>query len=304
MLPPKLSVTTLTYNHAAFIRDCIESVISQRTDFPIQHIIADDCSNDGTQDIILEYAARYPHIVPVLQPKRSGGSGNVRSMFEAARTEYVALCDGDDYFSNPLKLQTQVEFLDAHKDCGLCFHVARVTYEDTPGKERLYPELDTLPRGVRVIYTLLDLLRYNFMQSNAVVYRWRFRDGLPDWFCDNLCPADWYWHLLHAEIGPIGFINKTMSVYRRHKNSTYYQAEEDPLRHRCKRGMRELATYDAINRHFNRKYQSILFDMANGVFADWVMAAEKYGIDIQPLLNEASEKFPDFTRNFFNSLPL
>lgn len=301
---PKLSVVTLTYNHAPFIRDCMDSVIAQQTNFPIQHIIADDCSDDGAQAIILEYAAKYPHIVPVFQTKRSGGHNNVRSMFEMARTEYVALCDGDDYFSDPLKLQRQADFLDAHQECGLCFHVARVTYEDAPGKERFYPEPGMLPRGVRPIYTLVDLLRHNFMQSNTAVYRWRFRNGLPDWFHDKLSPADWYWHLLHAEIGPIGFINNVMSVYRRHKNSSYYQAEVDPLRHRYRKGMRELVTYDVINRHFNRKYQSILFDMANGVFVDWLMASETLGIDTQPLMEEAAERFPDFSRNFLHSLSL
>lgn len=304
---PKVSVLTLTYNHSAYIGQCIESVIAQETDFPIQHLIGDDGSDDGTQDIILDYAAKYPHIVPVFQLKRSHGPQNVYTLFDMARTEYVALCDGDDYFSDPAKLQNQADLLDAHPDYALCFHPVRVTYEGAPEKERLYPTEDMLPRGIRPFYYLVDLIRNNFIQTNAVMYRWRFKDGLPYWFPRDIMPADRYWHLLHAEMGKIGFINTVMSVYRRHEKSVFYLSEVDPLQHRAKVGMREIKVWDVINKHFNGKYESIIQDMVNHIFADCLrydMQQGKDDLDEESLLSKLSEEYPSFARNFLRSLKL
>jgi glycosyltransferase involved in cell wall biosynthesis len=301
---PKLSVLTPTYNHADFIGQCIESVLAQRVNFPLQHIIADDGSDDGTQDIILDYAAKYPHIVPVFQKARSYGAGNLRALFDMARTEYAAVCDGDDYFTDPEKLQTQVDFLDKHKDCGLCFHIVRVTYEDDPGRERLYPPVEGLPRGVRPFYYLSDLVKCNLIQTNSVMYRWRFKDGLPDWFRTDLMPGDWYWHLLHAETGKIGFINKVMSVYRRHRKGVYYLSEVDKLKHRATVGKSEIEVYDVINKHFKGTYESALLDLINGVFSECLLydaqRAEKDGAE--PVLSKLCDAYPKFARHFLNSL--
>ncbi|MDL2207204.1 glycosyltransferase [Desulfovibrio sp. OttesenSCG-928-M16] len=311
---PKLSVLTLAYNHAPYIAECIESVIAQKTNFPFQHIIMDDASSDGTQDIILEYAEKYPHIVPVFQTRRarrarktsSVRGQNVLTLFDMARTEYAALCDGDDYFSDPTKLQTQMDFLEANSDCSLCFHIARVIYEDNPERERIYPEVATLPGGLRPFYTLEDLIRYNFMQTNTVMYRWRFRNGLPNWFRADIMPGDWYWHILHAETGKIGFINKVMSIYRRHKKAVYYMAEIDHIKHRAMVGMREMEFYDLVNKHFNRKYESVFLDMASGIFSDCLYYDMQYenmnSESFQHAFNKICDAYPYFALHFLRSL--
>ncbi len=300
---PKVSVCTLTYNHADYIAGCIEGVLAQQTDFPIQHIIADDGSNDGTQDIILDHAAKYPHIVPVFQKKRSWGVENIRALFDLARTEYVALCDGDDYFTDPAKLQTQADLLDANQDAALCFHSVRVLYEGAPGRERLYPPEEALPRGIRPFYYLVDLLRNNFIQTNAVMYRWRFRNGLPDWFRTDLVPGDRYWHLLHAETGKIAFIDKVMSVYRRHKKGAYYLSEIDRLKHRATTGMAELEAYKVINAHFGGKFEAMLLPLAYGVFMDCsrydAQRAKEEGRE--PVLDDLCAAYPDFARHFLDA---
>ena len=303
--PPKLSVLTLTYNHAPFIGECIESVLAQQLNIPIQHIIADDGSNDGTQEIILGYAARHPSIVPMLRKdRRKTPWRNVQVLFDMCRTEYAAVCDGDDYFTDPLKLQTQVDFLDAHPECGLCFHPVRVVYEDDPGRTRLHPPVDGLPRGIRPFYYLTDLLRAYIIQTNSVMYRWRFKDGLPDWFRPDLMPGDWYWHLLHAETGKIGFINKIMSVYRRHKGGVYYLSEVDKLKHRALVGLRELEVYNVVNTHFAGKYESILLDLCNGVFADVLLydSNREEQDEGEPMLDKLCDAYPHFARHFLASL--
>lgn len=299
----KVSVLTLTYRHENYIADCIESVLAQKTTFPFEHIIVDDGSNDKTPEIIDSYAQKYPHIHPVYLDRRRNFN-NVRHLFAACHSPYAALCDGDDYYTDPLKLQTQADFLDANPDCALCFHPVQVVYEDGSKPRHIYPPVDQLPRGIKPFYYLSDLLKCNLIQTNSVMYRWRFRDGLPAWFRPDCCPGDWYWHLLHAELGKIGFINKVMSVYRRHQEGIYYLSEVDRLKHRANVGQEEIEVYNVINKHFDRKYESILLDLVNGVFADCLMydseRAENDGAE--PVLPKLAEMYPDFARHFLNSL--
>ncbi len=217
-----------------------------------------------------------------------------------ARTPYVALCDGDDYFTDPYKLQTQVDFMEAHPECGLCFHPVKVVYEDGSGRERIYPPLEEMPRGVREFYYLADLMRVNFIQTNSVMYRWRFTEGLPDWFVPDLVPGDWYWHLLHAETGKIGFINKVMSVYRRHTASLFYASEISPKANRLKHGLSELRSYDVINKHFKGRYAKVLQPLANNVFANFLEHYMETG-DNGPLTT-ANERFPELAKVFFSEV--
>lgn len=299
----KVSVLTLAYRHEQYIADCIESVLAQKTSFSFEHIIVDDGSDDKTAEIIAAYAQKHPHIHPIYLERRRNFN-NVRYLFAACHSPYAALCDGDDYYTDPLKLQTQADFLDANPDCALCFHPVKVVYEDGSKRGHVYPPLDQLPRGIKPFYYLSDLLKCNLIQTNSVMYRWRFRDGLPAWFRPDCCPGDWYWHLLHAELGKIGFINEVMSVYRRHEEGIYYLSEVDRLKHRAKVGQEEIEVYNVINKHFGRKYESILLDLVNGVFADCLMydtqRAEEDGAE--PILPKLVEMYPDFARHFLNSL--
>ncbi|SBW03827.1 hypothetical protein KL86DPRO_20210 [uncultured delta proteobacterium] len=296
---PKVSVLTLTYNHGKYIEETIKSVLMQETDFEVEHIILDNGSSDETAAIIQEYASTCKSIRPIIIPGPQEPHA-VLWLFEAARTPYVAICEGDDYFTNPKKLQTQVDFLDDHPDCGLCFHPVRVVYEDDPSRERVHPRPEDLPHGLRQFYSLNDLIKGNIIQTNSVMYRWAFCHGLPVWFRYDLIPGDWYWHLLHAETGPIGFINTVMSVYRRHKEALYYLAEVDRLKHRYTVGLRELDFYDAVNEHFRHRFESIILDMTNGVFVDCALYCEQ--INDHSLLQEMADKYPRFTGHFLDSL--
>ena len=292
---PLLTVLTLAYNQADYIGEAIESVLAQRTDFPVEHIIVDHCSTDGTQDVIAAYADRHASIRPVLLARRSSKGANVRALFSRCRSKYAALCDGDDYFTDPLKLQKQVDFLEAHPECGLCFHPVDVLYEDG-SPSRVYPPEELLPGGLRKFYTLKDLLFANLIQTNSVVYRWRFTEGLPDWFDPTLVPGDWYWHLLHAETGLIGYLRAHMAVYRRHATSLYATAEGDHVMHRGVHGLNELRAYNVCNRHFHGRDYKDFPRLAVGVFADFLQIYISKGDD--SLLQQACSLCPDFARDF------
>lgn len=296
--PVELTVLTMTYNHEKYIAQCMDSVLAQRTGFPVRHIVIDHHSEDETPRIVAEYASRHPSIRPVsLSYRRPRES--VYGLFARCRTRYAALCDGDDYFTSPDKLQKQVDFLERNPDHALCFHPVMAVFEDGR-KPAIYPPLDTLPRHKNGAIYLSDLVQTNFIQTNSVVYRWRFVDGLPAWFRPDLCPGDWYWHLLHAETGKIGFIPEAMSAYRRHAGALYSQAMVSRLAHRRNMGLPELATYQAVDEHFNKRYHRPLSTLASSVFADFVELMMKE--DEPRLLNWAVEKYPDFARDFLNSL--
>ncbi|MDE6735067.1 MAG: glycosyltransferase family 2 protein, partial [Desulfovibrio sp.] len=197
--PPELTVLTMTFNHEKFIAQCMDSVLQQKTDFPVQHLVLDHYSTDGTAAIVAEYARKHPSIRPVLLSQHLPYE-NVTGLFERCRSKYAALCDGDDYFTEPTKLQRQVDMLEANPGLGLCFHPVAAVFDDgTPPV--IFPPLSNLPKRSKKEFYLADLMNGNFIQTNSVVYRWRFREGLPAWFRPDLCPGDFYWHMLHAETG-------------------------------------------------------------------------------------------------------
>jgi glycosyltransferase involved in cell wall biosynthesis len=122
MLNPKVSVCVNTYNQEGYIGTCIESLVTQQTNFDFEILVSDDCSTDSTGEIVKEYARLYPDIIKIVSPEKNlGASGNYYYTHEKARGEYIAHMDGDDY-ALPGKLQAQNDFLDAHTEYGIVWH--------------------------------------------------------------------------------------------------------------------------------------------------------------------------------------
>lgn len=130
---PLVSICCITYNHASYIRKSLDGFLMQKTSFPVEILIHDDASTDGTADIIRDYAARFPDIVFPLFEEENQYSKPVHKHidfynYERARGKYVAYCEGDDYWTDPLKLQRQVDFLETHSDYSVCWHRYRRYY--------------------------------------------------------------------------------------------------------------------------------------------------------------------------------
>ena len=114
----KVSILMLAYNHEKYIRQALDSVVGQRTNFPFEAVIGEDCSTDETRSIIREYTKKYPDIIkPLFRKKNLGASKNVVSTLRHCRGEYVAFLECDDYWTDMEKLQKQADYLDAHSDC-------------------------------------------------------------------------------------------------------------------------------------------------------------------------------------------
>lgn len=217
----KITLVSLSYNHEKFIEQAIESFLNQKVESSYSIVIADDCSTDGTIDILKQYANRYPDIVkPIFREKNIGVLNNYLDAFASVKSEYVAYCECDDYFTDQYKLQKQIDFLDAHPECSMCFHRAKFFFDDNSKKTIVFPGKDMVNKP---IFTIDDLLKENFIPANSSVYRWRFNDeNIHDIFPKDIMPADYYMHFLHAKKGKIGFIDEVMTAYRRHKNGIWF----------------------------------------------------------------------------------
>ncbi len=124
---PDISVAMLAYNHEKYISEAIESVLIQKTHYSYKIIIAEDCSTDKTRDIIIDYQKKYPEKIKlILQEKNVGASQNVLDLLSNTEGQYIALLEGDDYWTDPLKLQKQVDFLEENHDFVICGHSALV----------------------------------------------------------------------------------------------------------------------------------------------------------------------------------
>ena len=127
---PIVSICCITYNHENYIRDAIEGFLMQKTTFPIEIIIHDDASTDKTAEIVKSYAEKHPDLIlPILQAENQYSKGIPISTYAypKARGKYIAFCEGDDYWTDPYKLQKQVDFLESNPDCSWCFHASENT---------------------------------------------------------------------------------------------------------------------------------------------------------------------------------
>lgn len=124
---PLVSICCVTYNHASFIRKCLDGFLMQETTFPVEILIHDDASTDGTDGVVREYARKYPDkIYPLYEKENKFSNGYAGKMdlfnYNRARGKYIAYCEGDDYWTDPLKLQKQVDFMESHSNCSVTFH--------------------------------------------------------------------------------------------------------------------------------------------------------------------------------------
>lgn len=253
---PKLSICCITYNHAKFIRQALDGFMMQKTNFPFEIIIHDDASTDGTADIIREYEQKYPDIIRATYQTENQWSKGIDVLkafvYPKIQGQYVALCEGDDYWIDENKLQKQVDFLDTHPEFNVCFHPVKVIWEDNRAPESIFPKPKF--RFNKDILTLQDLLKHNFIQTNSVMYRWCLKDQ-ENLFPNDILPGDWFLHLLHAQTGKIGFLSDVMAVYRRHAGGIWTGAwVTDEWFIKC--AIPNLKFYQAVEKQFQCNKQS------------------------------------------------
>ena len=211
----KLSVIITTYNHERFLAQALSSALAQRVNFEYEIIVGEDCSTDATREILMDFHQRHPEkIIPLLRERNLGRMRNFNETVAACRGEYLAILEGDDYWTREDKLQIQADFLDRHPDHVLCCARALFVKEGAPGDPEVQPQL---PAGS---YAITDLFAVNPVVTCTVMYRRSVVVPLPDW-TRGLKMRDWPLHILVARSGKIGLLDEVTSTYRIHPGGAW-----------------------------------------------------------------------------------
>ena len=287
-MKPTVSIICITYNHEKYISQALDGFVMQKTDFPFEIIIHDDASTDDTENIIRKYEKTNKNkkavIEPVYEKHNQYSSGNyefINDMLKSAKGKYIAFCEGDDYWTDPEKLQLQVDFLEKHPEYAVCFHPVRVFYENNEEKEYIYPETKDETK-----FTVKELLQHNFIQTNSVMYRRQKYENMPN----NIMPSDIYLHLYHAQFGKIGFIDRVMSAYRRHAGGVWWDSYEGEDEIWKKYALSHLALFVALRELYGDQadYKAIIGTAITNMFNKLIDLDKKYGKD---LLQQATQNY-------------
>lgn len=208
----KVSVCITVYNLEPYLEQAIESVLAQKTNFSIEIILVDDCSTDGSKNIIKRYASAFPTIVRAFFNENNlKYSRNYLKSLSLAQGEYLAILDGDDYWADPLKLQKQIDFLDNHPDYVMSHHNGFMLYDDGSQMEfNRKPKLES--------YSTMELLEDSNNWNSSVVYRNVFCGNFPEWLEHAIHP-DYPLHVLHSLHGKIHYIKEPLGFYRIHDSN-------------------------------------------------------------------------------------
>ncbi|MCA1632222.1 MAG: glycosyltransferase [Acidobacteria bacterium] len=254
---PLVDIVMPTYNHQKFIAQAIESVLAQETDFAYRLLIGDDCSTDGAREIISSYAERYPdRIEAFLFSPRVGAFDRDRvgvRLLRQSEAKYIALLEGDDYWTDPRKLQKQVDYLESHPACSLCFHDATMFYED--GSE---PPRRLCAPDQKAISTLEDIAAGNFLIPCTILFRNHLLGELPDCYY-TVRSADWIMFMLLAQHGSLDYINEVMAAYRVHGAGIWSRLNY------LQRLREHVRTYEAIDAHLGYSYHAVISEQISRV---------------------------------------
>jgi glycosyltransferase involved in cell wall biosynthesis len=268
-----LSVSVVTYNQMDYIKQCLDGILMQQTHFDFEIILGEDESTDGTREICIEYAKRYPNKIKLFLRSRKDviyingnatGRFNMIENLKSCKGKYIALCEGDDYWTDPLKLQKQVDFLEANKDFNICFHRAN-TLQNGEFKPHEIPNSFNNEQ-----FHYVELLRYyNFISTASVMYRKPKNFKLPNWF-HSISFGDLGLYKLISQEKKIQCLEDVMSVYRIHNEGIFS-------------GLSQLI----VQQNYLSFYKTIFF----------ILNAEEQGIvriKVKQLLSKiANEKQPD-----------
>ena len=260
-----VTIASTTYNMEAFIAEALDSWLAQKTSFPYDIVISDDGSTDGTCDVVRRYMEKYPNI-RLISTGHIGKMPNFIRSLKESKGKYIALCDGDDYWIDPEKLQKQVDFMESHPDYSECFTNSYVLNTETGKKKiaktQIWDEADTE-----------DLLKHrdndNVQMSpghtSTFLYRNQYLQDYPEWMYGDVM-TDFPLYMLMSRYGKAKFINEITSVYRHRPDgvsSMNFTFE--------KNARKRIGVYRNVNRDFNYKYKKII----NPIVADYYFSLGK-----------------------------
>ena len=224
-MEPKVTVVVLTYNLRQYVSGALDSILQQKTDFPFRIRIVDDCSTDGTRDILLDYKEKYPETIELMFALENGGCNvNAIRAFDGIPGEYIALLDGDDEWVGAHRLQHQVDFLDSHPEYALCSGQTQLIVDGRPGNVMLQS------RWLGATYTFHDYFQTPmlFHTSGLLLRNVVFRHGMPHCYyasvgtyLDCALRGEEFRRAEHLEQGDLFVLPEIVSRYRIHNKGLW-----------------------------------------------------------------------------------
>ncbi len=210
---PTVSIFVMVYNHAPFLKECIDGLLMQKCNFNFEIVVGEDASPDNSRDILLEYQNRFPgKFKLLLNNKNIGAVNNQDAILRACNGKYIAICEGDDYWTDPLKLQKQVDFLEVNNDFAICGSLATRTYDDVITLTDI--------EGEAGVFEQRDLAERNFIPTASVLFKKEYILNYPDWALQSPV-GDWPLFLICSGYGKIKILNEQMVVRRVHAGGVW-----------------------------------------------------------------------------------
>lgn len=280
----KVSVLVATYNQRDYIKDCLNGILSQKTTFGFEVLVNDDCSTDGTTEILQEYEKKYPNLVkPVYQEENQYSKGTVRMLDDLlvplAQGKYIAICEGDDYWINDNKLQMQYDYMEANPDCTFCFTDAYI-YDCTINKMLPFfkqfnqPKQDEdkiLVENERI--TLAEMLRVSFIPTASYFYPIKNYEKFPNEYYKNIVAGDRQKTLFSIALGYGHYIKEKTCVYRfRAKGSVMAQMLQYSPEKIFNQNVIMLEFYEDVNKTTGYKYDKEIYEATKPIKLDMILS--------------------------------
>jgi glycosyltransferase involved in cell wall biosynthesis len=250
------SICCITYNHENYIADAIESFLMQKTNFNYEILIYDDASTDKTADIIREYETKYPGLIkPIYQTENqySKGVKTINFSLQRAEGKYIAICEGDDYWTDPYKLQKQVDYMEKHPECSICIHAA---YRVLPDKTKL--KLHVRPNRGNKVFTVEEVIHDNWIFATAsFLYPAVFNTNRPYFY--EIAPVGDYPLIIYLALqGKVYYIDEFMSAYRIDVKDSWSSRMSSSIERRIAVYNKTIDMLDEINRYTEYKYDNTI----------------------------------------------
>lgn len=258
-----VSVICTVYNHEKYVRDALDGFVMQKTNFPFEVLIHDDASTDNSANIIREYEAKYPDLIkPIYQVENQftrGGNITRRFLLPKVRGKYVAVCEGDDYWTDPCKLQKQVDFLENNPDYSMC--VCSTVWLDMRTMRKKNGCLTTEDRDVSLEEIILERKGRPFHYSGILARAYVFLER-PEWLC-HFGVGDTPLAIHAALTGKVRMFADVGSVYRNHAQGSWTSRIDQNIDFKVRSFNRMISGMEEFNEATQYQYQEIVTERIN-----------------------------------------
>ena len=255
MEEPILSICFVTYNHAKYVAQALDSILSQKTKYKYEINVLEDCSTDGTQEILKKYKELYPDKINLYFQLVNTKATHFYEGMKCCKAKYICTLEGDDYWIDDLKIEKQIDFLEANPEFIGCSHNTKIIYEDSEkpselmNKEKIFDTYSINELTTSAIYC----------HTSSYIYKNVFNGYLPDCHTKNKECGDWFMSMLYAEYGPIKYMHDVMSVYRVNSCGIWSSFNQ------YERIIKNIQGVIIYNRLLNYKYEQNFLNVANGM---------------------------------------